>query len=563
MRKLPKLLFVSTLSFIAVFLSLNESVMAQLAQQFTGTSELTKNDVKGRYFGTYVTDDGSSTVFYASEKGGFNAYIFDNKGEFSKVSSGAEADQEYSTLQGAEYTMGDYQDMPVYKGDMIVGSASWTGKLKILKGPLYLNASEKFVYGPGFEEKESFKPKVNDTWNTKRIGYRAYAPDPKVRLEKSGKKGSFEFLLSGPYVFAPDNGSIQAAGVITEKVSIKNPPETNGNRIAIFSIPGSDPDNVQENIITLPYAMQAIGVGITANNDFAVMVMPLNAPSTYKPHKKLVAPEGKRNRLYVARFDQENNLRDTLSIPSTSMVVDFQYHNDGINDFIIGMGTDKDKNWRWHFAGMELNRIQFIKLGDDGKVLYHKTYDEEEIESKLMIPGAKKNSHKMKFPEEPVFTQFETLANGNHFMYGELHGYGHAMLVDKNGNLIHYYLITHADLEKNRKWGSEFHTRGNKIYMSLSDQPSGLSNETQTDVTYTAYTKITTTKQMFEIFHVTQLFVFNGDNGDVKQQWLGDAGKEWYTCGNTPVMFLEDAMYVTGRSKGPKGKEIFVSKYSY
>ena len=322
--------FIGLVLFICV-----DSASAQITHEFTGTTELVKNDVKGRYFGTFVEKDGSSAVFYASEKGGFNSYSFDKSGKFIAIESGQAADQRYSEVQDAEYSMGDFQKMPVYKGDMIVGSASWTGKLKVLKGPLYLDADEKFVYGPGFDEKESFKPKVEDTWNTRRIGYRAYAPDTKVRLEKNGRKASFEFQLNGPIVFAPENGSIQAAGMRQEKISIKSPPETNGNRMVVFSMPGSDPTTISETIIIMPYAMQAIGTGITAKNDFAVMVMPLNAPSTYKPHKKLVAPESHRNRLYVAHFDQQNKLRDTLSISSSSIIIDIQYHNDGENDFII------------------------------------------------------------------------------------------------------------------------------------------------------------------------------------------------------------------------------------
>lgn len=562
MKKLSKRTLAVALFSLLIFFFSNPA-QAQLTQVFSESTEMVKTDVKGRYFGTFVSDDGSSTVFYASEKGGFNGYNFDSNGKFSSVSSGGDADAKYATLQDAQYSMDDYNDMPVYKGDMIVGSATWTGKLKVLRGPLYLDADEKFIHGPGFDEEESFKPEIEGTWNTRRIGYRSYAPDPKVRLQAYGKQASFEFKQSGPIVFAPETGSIQAAGVVVEKVVMKNIPETSQNRIVVFSIPGSDPNNIKNSMVTMPYALQEIGTGITAKNDFAVMVMPLHAATTYKPHKKLIAPEGKRNRLYVARFDQENNLRDTVSIPSTAMFVDFQYVNDGENDFIIGMGNEKDKKWHFNYIGAELNRIQFIKLGDDGKVIFHKTYNEEEIASKLSMPGAKKNSHNMKFTNDPIFEHFEKLPNGNHFMYGEEGEYGHAMLISPSGELIHYYLFPHTDLSKNIKWNQEFHTRGNDVYLAIIDQPAEFTNEVVTTTSYSQYAEITTTKQKFEIFHVTQLFKVDGESGQVDQNILGDAGKEWYTCGNTPVMFLEDAMYVTGRAKGPKGKEIFVSKYSY
>ena len=37
-------------------------------------------------------------------------------------------------------------------------------------------------------------------------------------------------------------------------------------------------------------------------------------------------------------------------------------------------------------------------------------------------------------------------------------------------------------------------------------------------------------------------------------------GKDFYTMGSFPAMFTEDAVYFSGRDKGPKGKNIFVTK---
>jgi hypothetical protein len=99
---------------------------------------------------------------------------------------------------------------------------------------------------------------------------------------------------NGISAMAPYSGFIQSAGIITEKVSITNPPPYNNNRLVVF-MAGGEPFTENHAIHEMPHAMQGVGTGVTARGNFLVMTMPLNAPSTVKAQQALVAPEENRD----------------------------------------------------------------------------------------------------------------------------------------------------------------------------------------------------------------------------------------------------------------------------
>jgi len=553
-------------------LLLASQLKPQMSVVYSQSAEISKDIKKGRFAGTYVKPDGTAELFFLTANGPYG-YNFSSDGKFDGISQNEQVTADLLTMQDAESQTKDLADLPVFKGNVLLGSSTWTGNLAVKTGKLYLDADENFNYGAGWDELQTIKPKLDETWMSRLIGYRSYAPYKKVRLQAYKHQAAYTFSEFGSSVVAPvEGGSIQAAGVVVEKVSIKNPSPNGQNTIAVFSMSGNNIENMTSNVIVTPYSQMAMGVGKTTFDGMAIMVIPVNAPSTYKPHKRLRPPEDKRLNLFVYRVNKENQVVDSVNFHSTSSVVTFQYLTDVENkaDIIFGFGNDKSTKWRWAYVAMELNVMQFVKLDDKGQVEFHKTYTEDEIVSKLIVPSAKNNKMKLKFNSCSWFW-VKQLENGNYFFYGHADGLSMAMLTDGQGNLIHLYTIPHLDPEKYATLGSDQTFRGSDVYMAFWDQPHEFTNEVTTETSTSTFggpyvsttTTTTRTEQIFEIYHVTQLVKFDGTSGDAQQMWLGETGKEYYTMHNKPVVFAGDAMYVPGKPKGPKGKEIILEKISY
>ena len=112
--------------------------------------------------------------------------------------------------------------------------------------------------------------------------------------------------------------------------------------------------------------------------------------------------------------------------------------------------------------------------------------------------------------------------------------------------------------------------------MLLADQPHDLTNEKQTSTsssstthsmgggyqlkTTTSYTQTT---QLFEIFHLSNVYVIDGSNGATRKIQLDDEVKKFHTLGNSPALFTDEGIYIPGRIKANKGKEVSLIKIDY
>ena len=69
----------------------------------------------------------------------------------------------------------------------------------------------------------------------------------------------------------------------------------------------------------------------------------------------------------------------------------------------------------------------------------------------------------------------------------------------------------------------------------------------------------TTVKKLNEVFMQSMVYRINLTQTKMSNALALD-GKEFYTMGSFPAMFTQDAIYFTGREKGPKGKIIHVAR---
>lgn len=540
------------------------------SQVKSGTTSLDKSSAKGNFGGLYALDNGKLVLFYM-HKDGVSAYEFNANATFEKAQQGNVA---IELLDRAMLTekQASAANLKEFTGMEVMFVASSWGALKLQKGILGLKSDSRFIYGHYYKKIEDRKLKAEDTWRTSVIGNRAIIPDDLKMVLFKGKNGhfmSYSFKPVGISAMAPINGAIQSVGVIAEKVSIKNPSPYNANRLVIFKVGGKSLDETN-NIHIMPYAMQGVGSGISAKGNFIVLTMPLNAPSTVKEQKALLAPDEAKNNLYIYEVDDNNQVVAEAMHKSDLRTVNFQTVATQNKTIVIGTGAE-GKNWRMAYLGQTaMSGLTYAVLNLEGKVIASKTYLEKEFAAKFESAGS--GSAKLqKFTGGPSFYQAETLENGNVFILGKSDGYHHGILLTAEHELIRYFIFPHADVTKHHYFTHQLEVRGNAIFLVNSDQPHELSNEVQrssssstsTSGNIKTTTTSTVTEQLFEIFHVTQLFTIDGKSGKSEKYVLNEIQKNFNSMGNIPALFTSNAIYFPGRIKAPNGKEVGLIRFEY
>lgn len=554
-----------TYLILPVVLLLCISVHELNAQPTTSKTALDKTAVKdASYGGTYMLPNGNFISFYGSKKG-FSAYEFDNKANFVKKHLNDDAiailGQSMTEVQpNTEKALKEFENIQV----MFVGS-SW-GALKLSLMDLYVKSDDKFIYGADYKVLEEKKLKAEDTWRTVSLGSRAIIPDDlkEIMLKaNNGKNMRFSFKPIGNQIMTPIDGTIQSAGIITEKVNIREPSPYNASRLVVFSVTGKDMQE-SNNIHLMSNAMQGVGSGMSARNNFLVMTMPLYAPSTVQAHKELLAKEEDRNKLFIFEIDAENKVIGESSVHSPLRIVNYQSVPTPDKTYVIGTGAE-GRNWRQAYMGQTaLSGLSLVVMGSDGKIVTQKSYIDKEFSSKFEMPGVK-SSKPMRITGGPHFYQAEKLSNGNTFILGGSDAHLHGILLSANDELINYYIFNRADLTKNSAYTHQLHVEGDKVFLSISDQPHGLSNQVNTSVSTSANKSrsTVTTSQLFEIYHVSHLYTIDGNTGKTELLALDKTQKGFHTLGAKPAIFAKDGIYYTGRPDGPKGKNISMIKIPY
>lgn len=547
-----------------------------IAQVSSGTGEVNKALKKAVYGGSVVLSNGNVVMFF-QEKGELVGYEFGPDAKYIATHQGGEATNLLNG--GVDKVSADPRTSAApeiasgYALDVMYPIDSW-GSLKLGSGKIHLNSTEKFIDGFELEQLEKRKLKIEGTWKTISYGARAIIPNDKTLYlfkAQNGRKMSFDFnkLKRNPMV--PRGGFIQTAGVITEKISLRDPSPYNSNRLVVFKV-GFDEEETS-NIHIMPYAMQGLGVGTDAQGNMTVLTMPLNAPSTVAAQKALNAKDEERSNLYIYRFDSNNNLVDEHKIKSDILTVNYQALPVGNKTFIIGTGTSDGKNYRNAYAGRKLDAFSISVMDENGNLSPFKTSLDEEFSKKVEEHGDKAN---LKFLDGPQFYDARVLDNGNVFLLAKSTQHHMGALVTPTGELLKFYIFPHLDWAKNTFYSEQLEVKGNKVFVVITDQPHELTNEKQTSTgssSSTTYmgggtslrttTTYTETKQLFEIFHLSNVFIIDGNNASSKKIDLNKEVEDFFTLGNIPVVFADNGIYIPGRIKANRGKEVSLIKIDY
>jgi hypothetical protein len=532
------------------------------AQVKSGTTSLDKSSVKGLFGGAFVLENGNIALFY-QHKDGISAYEFNADSQFEKALQASDANSLLDkTMQSANNKT--QADLKEFKNMEVMFVASSWGALKLQKGLLDLKSDNKFIYGLDYRKIEDRKLKAEDTWRTNIIGNRAIIPNDLKKIKFKGDNGhymSYTFSPGGISSMAPIEGFIQSVGVITEKVSIRDPSSNHFNRMVIFKVGGKALEEAN-NIHIMPYAMQGVGSGISAKGNFIALTMPLNAPSSVKEQKALLAPDEDKNNLYIYEIDENNQVVAEAMHKSDLRTVNFQTVATHDKTIVIGSGAE-GKNWRMAYLGQTaMAGLTYAVLNLEGKVITSKTYLEKDFAAKFESAGSG-NAKLQKFTGGPNFYQAEKLENGNIFILGKSDGYHHGILLSAEHELIKYFIFPHADVTKHNYYTHQLEVKGNKIFLVNSDQPHELSNAIQESTSTSGNTTTTVKKQIFEIFHVTQLFSIDGTTGKSELHVLNEIQKNFNSMGSIPALFTNNAIYFPGRIKAPNGKDIGLIRFEY
>jgi hypothetical protein len=529
------------------------------------STELTKLSKKGRYGGTYLVDDKVSILYVGeSKKEGVQVerYDFDNQMNFENVTDNfiddATASEEYAWYLPKEKV----EALELANEKFIQAGRNFGGGMKFELGRLVKNYNMGFFIDFDFEEEEKLKAKTGEIWRIIPSGFKTTTDVDALKTSN----GFYEELQKyGNPLLAPAKDKILATGTITEKVSIKNPPKTNGNRVAVMAIDGQNFDNTQYNIYILPFSAGSMGSGLGQEDHLCSVFAPLNAPSTVKEHKHLLWKEKKDHFIFM-RFNDDYELVDSTMFISDLLWGRFEVYNGLNSSFLVGLGKNDFDGWARNLDVKKLDCIQVTRFKDQDLV-FSKVYTVDELEEKMVVPGDVKPKFSFTNHTSNRIREIIPLPNGDAFLIGQSPVETYGIQLTPDGMLKAFYLFPRIDDKKSRHYNYQVMFKGNNMYLVLNEQPYELTNETQVSTSTTtvkgAYVTTTTTsttvKKLNEVFVQSQLVRINVDSQEMSNRVLIN-GKDYYAMGSFPALFTKNAIYFSGRDKGPKGKTIYVSR---
>lgn len=531
----------------------------------TTSTELTKASKEGRYGGTFINGDEARVLFVSSTK-----------------EDGAQVEEYKMNIGGGEASVQDkFIDastakeqlpwfMPQSKvenlsdagGKWLNATRAFGGGMKLFRGHIQKNYWKGIYTGMEFIEEEAIKPKTGDIWRITPGGYKNLSDVDAMATDNGFYR---EVKKYGNPLLMPADATLLAAGVITEKVKLTTDQEYAANRVAVMTMNGMDFEDMQYDIHILPYTAWTITSGLGQDDNLCSLFAPLNGPTTIKALKHLLWKD-KKNYFTVMRFSDDRQLVDSVSFLSDLMWGDYQILNGHGSTYVLGKGNADFDGW---YRGMEFKKmtgIQVTKI-QDGSVVYSKLYGIDELEQKLTGPKGKKvkldwmNKHN-------YFQEIINMPNGDAMIVGYSPKQAYVLQTSPSGELKAFYYL--PMMGKEGETGIVTYqtmVKGDDLIFVANQRPVEFTTDAQFETSsFKSYgagvvTTITTTTvtKLNEVFLQSMIVRMNTANVSMSNVIEFD-GKDYYPMGSFPAMFTQNAVYFTGREKGPKGKVIHVAR---
>lgn len=561
MKNLTKLLVIACIGII-VNVQAQELKINQLEE-----ADLSKSSRKGRYAGTYF-EDGKFTVLYltSTKREGvqLDRYQFNSSLKYSDMQDvfvdDAQASQDYVWYMPRSKV----EKIDPDNQKFIQGTRAFGGGMKIFLGTLQKQYYMGIYTGETFVEEKKLKPKTGDIWRITPSGFKSTTKIDAITTDNGFYK---ELPKYGNPLIAPANSPMLAAGIITEKVKTKGPWLTSGNQVAILAIDGENFDDSRYNIYPLPYTAQTLGSGLGQDNLLTVLFAPLNGPTNVKSLKHFLWKD-RKNHFTLMRFSDDYELVDSVSFISKLVWGRFQILNGNNSTFVIGTGKASYNGWARNAMGITLKKTEDIQVSKftDGKLLFSKLYSGDLLKSKLVVPKGDKSKNDFTPPHKEYATQIIALPNGDDLAIF-MTGLGYYLLqTSPTGELMAFYRIPRLEKKvTSNLYNYQLQFQGDDLILVMNEQPFEFTNEAQINTSYSRLAnsagtlKTTTIKKLNEVFLQSHIVRINTKNHTIGNRLVID-GKDFYTIGSFPAIFTENAIYFTGRKKGPKGKVISIAR---
>ncbi len=553
---------------LALFCLCSAISISTFAQDLSITStnsiELTKTSRNGRYGGTFIMGD-EVKVLYVSGTNDDGAQIE----QYDLKLSGGDASvaEKFISSDEAEKSFPWY--MPQSKvdnltstnGKWLYAGAAFGSGMKLSRGHIQKNYTLGVYTGMQFVKEENIKPKAGDIWRIIPGGFKSLSDIDALATSNGFYRDLQKY---GNPLLMPANSTLLAAGVITEKISLKKDQKYASNRVAVLTMNGMDFEDMKYETYILPYTALTISSGLGQDGHLCSLFGPLNGPTNLASLKPLYWKHNK-NHFTLIRFDDERKLVDSVSFQSKLMWGDYSIINGQKSTFILAKGDAKFDGWYRGLVYKKLTGMQVVKV-TDGKVKYAKLFTKEELEEKMVGPKGQKVKFDM-FLHHNYFREVMDLPNGDALVYGYSPMQSYALQLSPTGDLkAFYYIPLYGKKDVTGIVNYQYVFKGDDLILVINQMPAEFTTvaqvSTSTSKGYYSSSTTTTVTKLNEVYLQSIVVRINTQEGTMSNA-LELTGKDFYPMGSFPAMFTENSVYFTGREKGPKGKVIHTVRIDF
>jgi len=527
------------------------------------TVDMEKAVIKsGMYAGTYFDSEKVNVLYYmSSEKAGVNLFNY----SFDSQMKPKDFNDLFISKEDAEKEFGWYlpqeevEKVASGKEKFLLAGSTFGSGMKVEFGRIKKHYQQGIFTSWTFEQEGKIKPKTGDIWRIQPSAYKTTSDYTKLATAYGFSE---DLQKIGFPLLAPESATLLAVGVITEKIKIKNPPPTLGNRVAVLAINGENFDDTKSNIYLLPFSALGMGTGLGQDDNLCALYAPHNAPSTLRQYDHLRWKD-RQNHYTMMRFSDQYTLVDSVSFQSELVWGKFRIYNDKESSFIVGMGNTDFNGWSRNadMIGLKkINAIQVTKI-KDGVVAYNSEFSDDLLEERLVVPEGVKSKYNFHIHNNYI-REIIALPNGDSFVLGRSPLETYALQISSEGELKAFYKINSLDEKDSRLYNYQLLLKGDNIYLVLNEQPYKLSNDTKVSTSSSTISgggmstthTTTTVKRLNEVFVQSKIVEINTSELKISNELIID-GKDYYSLGSYPALFTKDAIYFTAR-KGIKGKTL-------
>lgn len=431
---------------------------------------------KGMYVATSLDSENNINTFISydlkKKQLGFDAISVSPAGDLLGVESvvyeGGDVDSKYNVTipssSTVSYPNGDKNALRLVTASGILGS------MKIEKGhfePVYATSVEYGEYytsytsvfrGFKFQEDETFKSgtKIN-------IISTHVAPEQSIERNYTIVNGVFKIGTVG---FISTNGSVAFAG---KDVQLYKEGKYSSNVLSTGRFDGPTQEFTNEKQLVLDYNFSLAVEGFAANGDRAILLAPLNAPTTSAELNQYQA-KGTPYLTFVS-FDLNGDVDQNVTYQGKSVRGNFGVFGFDDANFVIS-SVDGDHDGYYRADVGKPSHLEIVRISNN-KLTHQNTYSYEEIEGKVVTPGGKKAKFKFK---DINFYEYLKAPNGDLLAIASGPKEYLVFQIDAaTGSLKSVYFMEKGEVEETYDIGVQSVAAGDELYILFRQQNGAIA----------------------------------------------------------------------------------------